>query len=209
MGIEGARMIQLTDTQQKEITRIADDTIAKFIRELPKNIEDLLNRGILSILGFSNKYGGGIEVDHCNGNRTAISQIVQRQCMSVLEESIKPIAKRAIQELQNDPNIISALAKEAKEIYVRKIGEALSAGASKFAATQAQQVIEGLDTIDLSGVFPNNIELEHPGSYETKVGELILEEVARQTSKSPKGKGPKVVDRMSMGKRVIVIIDEQ
>lgn len=91
-------MLKLTPERQAEIEKAADAEIAKFIADIPAVIRKILEGAIASLLGLSNRFGDKWEVDHCNGRRSVIIDIVERKCKESIEELVTPVTLAAIAE---------------------------------------------------------------------------------------------------------------
>src|SRR4051812_42560928 len=92
---------------------IIENSVAVYLKNLPAKVEDILNRALLSLLGFKNESfdRSRLEIDHCNGRRGTIIEIVERKCKQALEEKIGPIV---------DQNIAKIVAQHSVQIAVQK-----------------------------------------------------------------------------------------
>lgn len=198
-------MLKLTPERQAEIEKIADAEIAKFITDIPAIIRRILEGAIASLLGLSNRFGDKWEVDHCNGRRSVIIDIVERKCKESIEELVIPVALVAIAQLKDDKKFLAAITMEVKSTFKQCLENRLRETTIQFANAQAKAVLEGLNAVDLSAIFPRKTELEDPNSFETQIGALILEEIAMRTAKGSK---PVVTTRAVEGTKTFIILEE-
>jgi hypothetical protein len=95
----------ITDEREKELYKVADATMAKFIRELPTILRAKALGAIAVMFGFENQhYTGQWRVDHCNSRTSEISNLIsskakiifKNECdLVITEKVIKSLIKKA------------------------------------------------------------------------------------------------------------------
>lgn len=116
--------LSLKEKDIKRIEKGIDDTVSKYIADLPGRIWGILDKIVLGALGFSDSWGR-IEVDHCNGREPFVAKFIGDQAKKVCEEAV------AKHELALTPEFDAALRKEYAErmqkqfdhYFDRKVGE--------------------------------------------------------------------------------------
>jgi len=168
---------RLTEHLSK-INEIADAEIAKFIRGLPKHIDDMLRNAVLSLLGLTRR-SGAYEVDHCNGHRSFITSVCERRAKVLIEEKMGAIVKEGMEKLIASEAAKKAVIDEAKAKYTLEFRKAILDAVEQKAREDARNFASSL----LSGssdirVLPKNTELEDPESFGGELGNVMLEEKA-------------------------------
>lgn len=171
----------ITDRQKLEVKHVVDQTVANFIDSLPSKINDMLNKSIAQVMGlkYSGWHGaGGFEVDHCNGNKSYLSEMVKRTITEECVSQLKQVVDDFVPRLVECKRMRKALYKEAEQLYRSELRSYLITRAKERAARDAEAILNGLD---FNGVVmgPKNHELEDPESFDGPLGRHVLEQRIR------------------------------
>jgi hypothetical protein len=193
----------------QQVRETLDKAIANYVAGLPKRVEALLNQAILGLFGFRlDSFDRGVQVDpHREKGNSALLTILLNRCKDATEQHIDAIATQTINGLIDDPKFRKTVATEAAGIFKRTLGKALDEAVQKRAVQAAEHIVENLDkyVTAVTDVLPTNIDVEDPKSFETDVGKLIEEEIARLMAA---GKPAKAVSVQRSGGRTLIITDE-
>lgn len=67
------------DEAKQEIIKTVDETVAKFIKNLPHMLKGRMEAATARMIGMEDRYGGSWEVDHCNGRQSLVSNYINDQ----------------------------------------------------------------------------------------------------------------------------------
>jgi hypothetical protein len=172
--------LTLKEKDIKKIEKRIDDTVSKYIEELPGRIWGILDKIVLGALGFSDSWGK-IEVDRCNGREPFVAQFISAQAKKVCEEAI------AKHELVLTPEFDVALRteyaqrmqKQFEDYFDRKVGDHFD--------TMMKNVLDSSELkFDLKVDFPKTLkDLTNPNilSATPKLRDLILATVVERDAK--------------------------
>ncbi len=173
-----------------EAAKIVDQTTATYIKNLPATVEKMLNMAVYNLLGLAEDYNGKLKIDHCNGNRSFITKVVEEQCKSAIADKIAPVVNCALTMIEKDKEALAAIATDAARQYRHTLAGAVDKKIREAAEARAAKVVQALEEIDLAGIFPINTDEEDPESFQTDLGHAMLEELAKRTVEN--GKAPKI-----------------
>lgn len=77
--------------EEKDIKRIAkkiDDSVDKYIDELPKRIEAVMNKVVMGALGFKVDSWNNVEIDSYNRDTSFISKLISEKARKTCEEAM-------------------------------------------------------------------------------------------------------------------------
>lgn len=172
--------MEIAKADEIRIKEVMDDTVARFIDELPQKIEHIMTGAVLSLLGLQSRYGDKYEIDHCNGNRSILSDLITKRCRESIEVAVEPVINAALVDLVKNTQFLEAIVKDVTSKFQRALDNRLNEDACKWASAQCEKVIHGLDKMNLTAMYPAKHEPENPHLYNTKVGEMLLAEIAER-----------------------------
>lgn len=179
----------LSPKDKHKIETVAGATVKEFILDLPKLVNHLLSSAVGQLLGLSHSnWNQSWSIDHCNGRRSVIIDLVERRCKEEIEAVAKPIVDITLAALQTDKRFLAAIAREVEEQYRRTLHEEVHKVAMAHAHAQAKALVQGLEQLDFSEALPESIDPTNPDSFDTDIGEAILQEVAHRLAKGKTGK---------------------
>jgi hypothetical protein len=168
----------LSDQDKKRIKDAVDAEVADFIRALPQQVNEMLRKGVASVVGLSDRWGK-VEIDHCNGNKGFIGELIKKNVCDECKEQIDAIVRSFIPKLREDDDILDGMYEEARRIYQRELDDELNKQVRKKARQDAAAILAG-DPLGDVVLGPENTELEDPNGFEGPLGEVILREKAER-----------------------------
>lgn len=173
-------MSYITDEHKQAIKDIIDASVAKYISELPQHIHKKLTQATLQSIGLSERYGH-VEIDHCNGNKGVIGEIVRQRCLDAVER----FADTALTEFLNDvtnltDKIKAGLVREAKEVYNRSVKELIRREAENKAAEDVKAMIQSIENVCTINLGSKSIDIYDPDSFDGHLGEVLLEHTLKK-----------------------------
>ena len=179
-----ARVNKLSPALITKVNDKIDEEVARFIRELPKNVAAMLNGAMLSALGLRGCWpgsGNGYEIDHSNGREGLIGSIVKERAVEEARGVVVEIALAAIERIRKDEKTILTILKEAESQYKSKLREYLVNLAIERAKADAQLLLNALGPVVFDKVPGTLGEIADPvcGS-ENETREALLEQLARK-----------------------------
>ncbi len=171
----------MKDTDKKKLEQQAEIAIADYIRKVPDRVETILDLAVCAALGVKRDFGDFRIAEAYGKQLPLILELVQNKCRPAAEAVIAPLVDAALAKIRMDSNKIAAIAERVTSTYYRVLEDKCVELARKRAEVEAEAVISGAAEVDLTGIFPN-LETEDPEAYKTKLGEILLEEIARRMS---------------------------
>lgn len=179
-----ARVNKLRPELVAKINEKIDEEVARFVRELPKNVAAMLNGAMLSALGLRGGWpslGSGYEVDHSNGREGLIGQCVKEKAGEEAKKVIAEIALRAIEQFRKDQKVVIAILKEAENQYKQKLRENLINLATNKAREDAQALLAAMSPVVFDKVPGVLGEVADPAcGSESDTHEALLERLAQE-----------------------------
>lgn len=136
----------ISKERKEEIAQVADEVMAKIIRDLPENLKKRVDGAIAGMFGFENRGSWGTwSIDHCNGRNSLISDwISSRAKQEFSNECEKIITKKFVGELiKSAKNVIG---NEFKQQFVCAFKKRVKELAKKHAEEEAATYMEGFKT---------------------------------------------------------------
>lgn len=129
---------------RKEIDNVTLEQLKKIRAGLEHRVASAVDKRIDNILaaalGFSDSWGR-LEVDHCNGRKTAIADEIGRFAMDRVKASVDSWIATVADEGKLPKGWKQAMKKEYEERLSYKLSEAVRRHADEFAASQAEQLL--------------------------------------------------------------------
>jgi hypothetical protein len=207
-------MFEFKAKDLKLVGKAIDDAVARYISTIGPRVYKALDLCFHNMLGINIDKWGQVTISH--NDKSAIHLLIEKKSAKIVETIIDGEVDNFIEELRkNSQGLRTSLAKKFKEQYTYRYDRLIRDRADKLAEEHVKQMFDPLekvlDVTSIPGVFPANIELENPKSFDdTKVGKLLLREIARTIAERDKGqgvKGIKVVDRQVNGQRILITIE--
>lgn len=97
--------LKLKKADVERIETTIDNVVAHFIENLPAIIHKKLEDIVFQTLGFSNRWGDKVEIDHCNGREPLVAQYIsektKKDCAAIISKfdlTFTPDMEKAIAE---------------------------------------------------------------------------------------------------------------
>jgi len=163
----------LTDTQRTEIKNAIDNAVAQFIADLPCKVSKLLNKGVAGIIGLSDE-GHRVRIDHCNGNRGLIGELIRENVTDSAKKQIESVVKAYIPTLSQYEPIHKGMQDEALEIYKRELRSQLNSQARAQAQFDVAEFFKNNPLEDIV-LGPKSADMDDPNSFDGPLGDPMLQ----------------------------------
>ena len=134
-----------------DVKKEMDDAVGKALRkaldEIPNKVINGIENTVAKALGFSNSWGRGWEVDHCNGRHSTVSGLVSEAAKRKVVEAIKRLSTA----FKIDRSHEEALMKDMKDTYERQLRTSLRVAITTLATRRAEEMAASL-VPDLSDI---------------------------------------------------------
>lgn len=108
--------LKLKKSDVEKIENTIDAVVAKFVENLPAVINKKLEDIVFQTLGFSNRWGEKVEIDHCNGREPLVAQYINEKTKKDCAEIISKFNFKFSKDLEK------ALADEYAEKLQKRLG---------------------------------------------------------------------------------------
>jgi hypothetical protein len=169
--------ITISKEAQDAMQKATDAAVVAAIKEIPAITLQVVEGAVAKLLGVRSCGGGKYEVD---GFNSILRDMVERTSTVEAAAMIQPIVDEVIKIAANNKTFIKSMAASITHTFNYTLKRDLEDSARKYCDQQIKYVFGEVDRIDMSKVLPHNVDLASPFSFETRVGELILEELAKR-----------------------------
>lgn len=172
---------------QKQLHDKVEQELEKQLREIPKTVEKVVESAVLSIIGVK-RQGNGYGVDTWGKREEALNSYIKRKTEEKVEEIVGPYVDKELKRLFKlvtlrkaiTAQIQSSIHYQFESAFKKKVGERFEELGEKLGANVADE----LDKM-MADVATFNDDIFDPGSFQGRIGNLFLEEIAEQTASSP------------------------
>jgi hypothetical protein len=178
-------MLKFTDAHKEKLTKAVDEAVAKAVQNVPRMVNDIVNKNIYSILGLDRTFSEPRVKDN-----SLLAQIIKERCKAKIKEIIVPVVDVALDKIVKDEKYLTALAKKTSDSFTENLNRRLRDIGDNWSDAQLQTLVSGLDKGEIS--FRELIDMSdvaNPKTGRTKVGAILLEKIAERLNSEPKGKG--------------------
>lgn len=177
--------MQLSDLKSQMQAKVEEE-LEKHLREIPDTVERVVEDAVLSIIGVR-RNGRGYEVDHWSKREEALNGYIKRKVEESLAEFVGPLIDKELKRLLGlvslKNSIASQLARDAQYAFERAFKDRLGERFKQLGTKMGERIGAQLEEM-LADVAKFNDEICDPESFQGKIGELFLEEIAQITSQT-------------------------
>jgi oligoribonuclease NrnB/cAMP/cGMP phosphodiesterase (DHH superfamily) len=168
--------IQITDEQQAMMKRVTEEAVAKGLQKLPEQVEQVIQKSIMGALGLTMSYGK-YELSNCD---SILGSIITRYATALADEVAPPILQKVVAKAVENKTFLKTAAERMRYAFINRLEHELTDAARRYADQQVKYVFQQIDKIDLKNLMPKNVDPMSPFSFDTQIGEIIIEELARR-----------------------------
>ena len=177
--------MQISDLKQ-QLQQKVEAELEKQLREIPATVEKVVQDAIISIIGVR-RNGKHYEVDTWSKREQALHGYIQRKVEEKLEEFVGPLVEKEMKRLLKltslNNSIAYQLSQKAQYCFEHKFKSRIGERFEKLGEKMGQRIGDQLDAM-LADVAKFNDDVCDPESFQGRIGELFLEEVAKLTSQA-------------------------
>lgn len=171
------------DSIKEKLQNTVEAELEKQLRNIPNIVHRIVNESILTIIGVrrggSGSGGGGYSVDPFS--KTGLNDYIERQVNKKIEEILGPLLDKHLKQLLKSVtlqrSITTETERQATYCFERKFREEVTKKLEKLGTKFGERIGEELDAV-LDGVGDHSTEIEDPTSFQGRLGQLFLEEIA-------------------------------
>lgn len=170
-------------------TKLKDQVEAeleKQLRAIPETVEKVVESAILGIIGVR-RMGKGYDVDTFSKREEALNGFIKRKTEEKLEEIVGPLVEKELTRLLKlvtlPRSITDACQSNLRYDFERAFKDRIGERFKRLGEKLGDRFSEELDTM-LDDVAKFNDDVLDPDSFEGRIGNLFLEEIAEQAAEA-------------------------
>jgi hypothetical protein len=125
----------ISNDQKEMMKKVMDESMAKFIKQMPEMIHRNASGAVAEMFGFENGNWGKWKIDHCNGRNSTISDWIGAEAKRIFKEECEKIITK---------KLIKSIIKDAKQEIEREISRKLRYEISNTAMNACKKEIENI-----------------------------------------------------------------
>lgn len=177
--------MQVSDLK-RQLQQKVEAELEKQLREIPATVERVVEDAVLSIIGVR-RNGRNYEVDTWSKREQALHGYIQRKVEDKLNEIVGPLVDKELKRLLKLVSLRASIARQLSQnvqyIFERAFKDRVSKRFEELGTKMGSRIGDQLDSM-LEDVAKFNDEICDPESFQGKIGELFLEEIAQITSQT-------------------------
>lgn len=170
--------VSLSPEQAEKIRATVEDTVARFIENLPEMINRRLETIVAQCLGFENRWRGEWRVDNCNSRQSTVGNYIAVEAHKIVGET----AERVGSEWEITDEQVEGLREDLRKRVVEKVRSHMW----KASEEKAQEVIGKL--LESVNISLGELEVKDPTLEEMadpSYGKNLLEQVLMAKAAKP------------------------
>jgi len=173
------------DKISAQLRQRVEEELARQLKDIPNTVQKVVESAILSILGVVREGGGGYRVDTFGKREECLNSYITKKVGQALEKMVGPTVdkemRRLLKTVSLQKSIATRIATTARYQFEDSFKRGVHDRFAKLGNKMANQISDELEAI-MKNVAHFNDEICDPSSFEGKIGELFLEEIARDLS---------------------------
>jgi len=171
--------VKLSQAQTDAVNQVMNETVAKFVNDLPQSITAKLHQAVIYAMGLEDSFGQWKVIKN---EQTIITDLVKTKAAQ-LAAAMAPCVDEAVEMAKNDPEFRKQLVQTLAAEFRNKVQYALLSVISLKAKEAISAIVEttfgGENGRVGVGLVFGSIDPNDPKSFEGVVGERVLAILAR------------------------------